>query len=307
VKSSLRLELHAPFNLEATLFSGQAFRWEKLESAEGHPVFQGVVYGEVLQICHNSSTVLTVSSSADQINGLPLQAFASDYLGLDEDIDNAFSPSFCQHYPDLYEAIRQYHGTRTLRQEPFEILISFMCAQGLGVSLIRRQISKLSLFFGKDISITEYKFPSPEQLACADLNTLIQCTNNNSIRAKNIKTISQAITDKELDLNKLIYPNSSFDEARRTLLSYPGIGEKIADCVCLFGLRHCEAFPIDTHVRQYLEHWFNLRPATTTLTSSSYRELAEKARQLLGHTQAGLAGHLLFHYWRLHVRGMKEV
>lgn len=307
----LTLELSAPFNLEATVFSGQAFRWKKLEPDKGRVVFQGVVYGEVLELSQTAPQNLTVSSSTEQINGLPLEAFISDYLGLDEDIDHAFSPSFCRCYPDLFEAAQQYHGTRVLRQEPFEILISFMCAQGLGVSLIRRQVALLCSIFGekvdKDITITEYSFPRPENLVSASVKKLAHCTNNNSIRAKNIKAVSEAVSKKQLNLNELIYPKASLEEARQTLISYPGIGEKIADCVCLFGLRHADAFPIDTHVRQYLEKWFNLKPQTATLTQTSYRELAEKARKLLGHSQAGLAGHLLFHYWRIHVRGMTEV
>ena len=27
----------------------------------------------------------------------------------------------------------------------------------------------------------------------------------------------------------------------------------MADCVCLFGLHHLDAFPVDTHIRQALE------------------------------------------------------
>ena len=37
------------------------------------------------------------------------------------------------------------------------------------------------------------------------------------------------------------------------LMEQYGIGRKVADCVCLFGLHHVGAFPVDTHVRQILE------------------------------------------------------
>lgn len=41
-----------------------------------------------------------------------------------------------------------------------------------------------------------------------------------------------------------------------TLLERKGIGKKVANCICLFGLHHVEAFPIDTHVKQLLaEHY----------------------------------------------------
>ena len=32
-----------------------------------------------------------------------------------------------------------------------------------------------------------------------------------------------------------------------------GVGEKVADCICLLGLHHMQAFPVDTHIRQALE------------------------------------------------------
>ena len=32
-----------------------------------------------------------------------------------------------------------------------------------------------------------------------------------------------------------------------------GVGTKVADCICLFGLHHLDAFPIDTHIRQVLD------------------------------------------------------
>ena len=32
-----------------------------------------------------------------------------------------------------------------------------------------------------------------------------------------------------------------------------GVGEKVADCICLFGLHQLDAFPVDTHIRQALD------------------------------------------------------
>ena len=47
-----------------------------------------------------------------------------------------------------------------------------------------------------------------------------------------------------------------YEGARAVLMKQHGIGKKVADCICVFGLHKLEAFPIDTHVRQILaEHY----------------------------------------------------
>jgi len=58
-------------------------------------------------------------------------------------------------------------------------------------------------------------------------------------------------------------------------------------------------------VRQYLSAWFGLSTKTASLSSKEYQRLANEARGILGDTHAGLAGQLLFHYWRKEVKHMK--
>lgn len=290
-----------PLNLPATLFCGQAFRWHALSDNS----FQAVVYGEILRLTVSPHRLL-IESTAEHINAKPLSDFVWHYLGLDDNLDTLFSTEFIKQYPHLIQGVSAYFGLRLLRQEPFETLISFMCAQGLGVALIRRQVSMLCQFFGNFIAITEYKFPTAEQIANAPLSKLSACTNNNIIRARNIRDAALSVAHGDLDLNRLSAPHCDFQTARQTLLRYNGIGDKIADCVCLFGLGHRSAFPIDTHVRQYLRAWFGLSTQTKTLSSKEYQRLSTQARALLGETQAGLAGQLLFHYWRKDIKHLKS-
>lgn len=40
---------------------------------------------------------------------------------------------------------------------------------------------------------------------------------------------------------------------KRVLMEAKGIGEKVADCVCLYGLRHICAYPIDTWMRKLID------------------------------------------------------
>lgn len=319
-----KLSLNVPLNLRETLFCGQAFRWQTLHSDSGE-IYTAVVQNAFVALQMQSSQLL-IASSAPMIAQQPLTLFVDYYLGLSDNLQEVFSPSFQSRYPHLVAGAMPYFGLRLLRQAPFETLISFMCAQGMGIALIRRQVAQLAQRFGTPLAfslpltfmrkphsaspsffvIKDYTFPTPADLADAPLRQLRQCTNNNSRRAENIRRVAHAVADGSLNLNALAAPHATLEHARNTLLQYDGIGDKIADCICLFGLGHHDAFPIDTHVRQYLAQWFGLKTPTTSLSSRAYRTLADAAREILGTQYVGLAGQWLFHHWRRDIKKMRD-
>ena len=49
---------------------------------------------------------------------------------------------------------------------------------------------------------------------------------------------------------------ASHQESVNTLKSIRGIGDKVANCISLFGLHHIEAFPIDVWMRRVLEEFY---------------------------------------------------
>ena len=49
------------------------------------------------------------------------------------------------------------------------------------------------------------------------------------------------------------------DDAMQSLMERKGIGKKVANCICLFGLGHREAFPVDTWVRRIVEQHYGGR------------------------------------------------
>ena len=55
----------------------------------------------------------------------------------------------------------------------------------------------------------------------------------------------------EADLEKI--KGMCYQEARKELMKLSGVGEKVADCICLFALHHLEAFPVDTHIKKVLK------------------------------------------------------
>ena len=65
----------------------------------------------------------------------------------------------------------------------------------------------------------------------------------------------EAFLEGEVSLEKL-YQMKYYRRARKELMKLSGVGEKVADCICLFALHHMDAFPIDTHIRQVLDEHY---------------------------------------------------
>ena len=95
-------------------------------------------------------------------------------------------------------------------------------------------------------------------------------------------------------------------EARKKLLSFPGVGLKVADCVLLFSMGKLEAFPVDVWVKRViLRHYSNNFPEETikkmlsheSLTTGEYEKIGDFARSYFG-CYAGYAQEYLYHYER---------
>ena len=260
-----------------------------------------------------SPVEIELKCSSKKINGIDHSDFIRHYFALDVDHNQLFPEQFRRRYPDLWRQVMPYMNLRVMRQEPFEIMVTFMCAQGIGMHLIRRQVSMIASRFGKELTVETdagtlklHAFPAPSALASAGLDELALCTNNNRIRAANIISMAQAFESGSMALACVESGNCPLDTLRDALQLQRGIGMKIADCIALFGLGRFDSFPIDTHVKQYLWEWFGIDAARRSLTEKNYRYLQDEARNILGEQYAGYAGHLLFHCWRREVRKMKS-
>ena len=53
--------------------------------------------------------------------------------------------------------------------------------------------------------------------------------------------------------------NMGADSARKYFTSFCGVGEKVANCVCLFGAGYIDSFPIDTHIKDILYREYYLK------------------------------------------------
>ena len=200
---------------------------------------------------------------------------------LDLDRDYAALAREYDHIPAARRAIELYPGLRVLNQPTWEALICFILSANNNVTRIRNLTAALCGRYGQPHGDL-YSFPTPEALASADPDELRSLKVD--YRAPFIKGTAQRILDG-FPLDDL--RNMSYEDAHAQLITLPGVGDKVADCVLLFGCGHASAFPVDVWVDRLLRDWFGLQ-------CKSRPALCREARTLLGE-HAGLMQQFLFH------------
>ena len=144
-------------------------------------------------------------------------------------------------------------GIRILRQDLWEMIVSFLISQQNNIARIRRCIENICEAYGEPMAdesgINWYAFPTPEVLADLDEDALKAC--NLGYRSKYVVRAARSVRDHEIDPEAI--PLMNYRQSREELLKLFGVGEKVADCICLFSLHHLQAFPVDTHIRQAME------------------------------------------------------
>lgn len=144
-------------------------------------------------------------------------------------------------------------GIRILQQDLWEMIVSFLISQQNNIVRIRRCIQNLCEKYGEEKvngnGEIYYTFPKPERLAVLEEDALKEC--NLGYRSKYVVRTARSIMSGEVDLNEL--KQMSYKQAREELMKLYGVGEKVADCICLFALHHLQAFPVDTHMNQALQ------------------------------------------------------
>ena len=123
----------------------------------------------------------------------------------------------------------------------FSILLSL----ALGFFLGLKQFGERRQLAGHEF----YTFPTWERLAGQDLSSL-----GLGYRDKYVEQLAQNVTDGRIDLHELT--GMETEQARTYLKSIHGVGNKVADCVLLFGLHRVEAFPVDTWIRQVIDEHY---------------------------------------------------
>ncbi len=239
----------APFNLDVTLCCGQVFRWNKKQDW-----WYGVAKNKILKVRQADLNTELEYENTDE-------TFLKNYFGLEDDLQEISAK--IGKDPHIRKALQQFYGLRIIRQDPWECLISYICATYKNIPAINHMLNNLSRKFGQKTTLDEtefYTFPTPKQLANATNQDLIAC--GLGYRAKYVKETSKRIFENTFELNSL--KQLPYEQAKTALCTLPGVGPKVADCILLFSLEKLEAFPIDRWVeRVILNHYTQQHPNRT--------------------------------------------
>lgn len=212
--------------------------------------------------------------------------------------------SLKQHYaqwskkdPYFKTAAEKFTGVRILCQDPVENLFCFICSSNNNIARISSMVEKLCVLYGNKIADVDgtiyYDFPPLVALTDPSVEKSLRDAGF-GYRAKFINQSACKIMQMGGTEWLKLLQSLSYKEAKMELMKLPGIGAKVADCICLMSLGHLEAIPVDTHIYQiavqrYLPH---LR-GRKTVTDKIYNEIGDHFRSLYG-SLAGWAHTILF-------------
>ncbi len=240
-ENNIILENIECFNVELSIFCGQAFRWIKKDDGS----FTGIVKGKKVNIFQSEKNIIFRETTQEEF-----ESIWADYFDLDTDYKSICDTFGKDNY--LKKARDEYYGIRILKQEPWEALCSFIISQNNNIPRISGIIGRLCENFGEKIDAESYSFPSYEKLKDVTVEELSIL--RAGFRAKYIVDAVEKLNNKEISLEEI--KKMPIEQARQELMKIKGVGAKVAECTLLYGFGRKEAFPVDVWVKRIMEELY---------------------------------------------------
>lgn len=175
-------------------------------------------------------------------------------------------------------------GIRILKQNPVEMIFSFIISSNNNIKRIQSLVEKLCQKCGKNMG-EYFAFPSIEQIATLSVDDLRQM--GMGFRAKYIFETAKRL--KFLDIST--WSHLETETLLVELQKLDGVGPKVADCIALFGYHKTDSFPVDTWVEKVYNCYF----AKTKETNRKI--IRQKLVEMFGN-DSGYAQQYLFYFKR---------
>lgn len=265
------------FELDHVFKCGQCFRWDETENG----TYIGVAFGKVIEVEKQGTDLIIYNTSEEDFNKIWLE-----YFDLSRDYSKI--KTVLSEDPLLEKAVIFGQGIRILKQEPFEMMISFIVSANNRIPMIKKEINLISKKWGQKLTYKGkdyYSFPSIEALSAASEEDIEKC--GVGFRAKYIKSTVERLSESN-NIEQMI--SGTDDQCHEMLKEYMGIGPKVADCIMLFSMGKYSAFPVDVWVKRAMQHFY-LAPDVSLKKMRDFGR--DKFKEL-----SGFAQQYLFYYAR---------
>lgn len=249
-------------DLEHTLTCGQVFRFKK--TSDGcYTVFSK----DKAAYCVQKGEMAVIETEDEE--------YFYAYFDGNTDYSEIHNAMACDK--TVKKLAEKYKGLRLLKQDLWEMTMSFIISQNNNIPRIQGIVERLCSGFGEKTK-HGYAFPLPESLCDkmpSDLADL-KCGYRDSYLLDAAKKFAAGEINTELILK------GNINDARNELFKVKGIGPKVADCVLLFGAGRMDAFPVDTWMKKALSSVYGI----TVQNPSELRAFSEeKFGKFAGYAQ----------------------
>lgn len=237
-------------NLKQIAESGQCFRWKKMCPGRYFVISDG----RAACFFQEKTGIRILCREKDE-------EYFRRYLDLDTDYGKVIG-QIDKEDAFLTGAAQMGKGIRILRQDLWEMIISFIISQRNNIPRIMKSIDALCENLGEKIIfdyegeyLVGYGFPSPEKIVGADLSEF-----KFGYREKYIRQTAEDILEGKFDLEEVknaAEEGKTPEQVKEMLKRLKGVGEKVASCIQLFGLHQLELFPIDTWIAKVEKMYYN--------------------------------------------------
>lgn len=253
------------FDIRQILDCGQIFRYEKIDE------------GKYFVYSLDKRCLVEQKEDCVKIYSKDKEYFWH-YFDLDRDYSEI--KDMLRQKPFMANAVEYGSGIRILNQDRWEMLISFIISANNHIPRIKGIIRRLCDRLGKDMG--EYKaFPTAQSMASE--GEAFYAELGAGYRAKYLADTARRVAEG-FDLECI--ENMQADKANKYLCNLLGVGEKVADCILLFGYHKSDVFPVDTWIRKVYKDIFgetceNKKIIRERLINLYSKELAGYAQQYL--------------------------
>ena len=272
-----------PYTLAETLYSGQAFRWDPILNGEAH---EGILDGVRVRLSQKEDGIHCSLESEDSFD----EGFIKKYLRIEDDLPLIYSQLSSDAY--FVQAKDLYEGLHILRQDPWECLVTFICSANNNIPRIKSLVKGISESCGERIKDQfGYFYSFPEPVSISEAGELGLREIGLGFRAKYVAKVADSVVKNEIDLKSFRF--LEYQEALTELLKFPGVGDKVANCVLLFSMDKLQAFPVDVWIKRVLRENY-LNDSDEFIPDTKLRDWAQTH---FGEF-AGYANQYLFHQRR---------